>query len=171
MFILSNVKYNIKKLLAWIKFIYDFIRKSNKFENGRFSCKWKDRYPCLFDRTSTTGFDPHYLYHTAWASRILVKNKVKCHVDISSSLYFVTQLSAFMDVKFYDYRPANINLSGLLCGSADVTKLNFDSESIYSISCMHVIEHIGLERYGDMFDPEGDLKAINEIQRVVCGGG
>lgn len=32
---------------------------------------------------------------------------------------------------------------------------------------MHVLEHIGLGRYGDSFDPQGDLKAISELKRVV----
>ena len=42
---------------------------------------------------------------------------------------------------------------------------------IKSLSCMHVIEHIGLGRYGDPMDFEGDLKAIAEIKRVVSAGG
>lgn len=36
---------------------------------------------------------------------------------------------------------------------------------------MHTIEHIGLGRYGDVIDPQGDLKAINELKRVVRPGG
>jgi hypothetical protein len=32
---------------------------------------------------------------------------------------------------------------------------------------MHVVEHIGLGRYGDPIDPDGDLKAISELKRVV----
>ena len=30
---------------------------------------------------------------------------------------------------------------------------------------MHVIEHIGLGRYGDPLDPDGDIKAINELKK------
>lgn len=33
---------------------------------------------------------------------------------------------------------------------------------------MHVVEHIGLGRYGDQFDPDGDLKAIAELKRVLA---
>jgi ubiquinone/menaquinone biosynthesis C-methylase UbiE len=32
---------------------------------------------------------------------------------------------------------------------------------------MHTIEHIGLGRYGDTIDPKGDIKAINELKRIV----
>ena len=36
---------------------------------------------------------------------------------------------------------------------------------------MHVVEHIGLGRYGDPVDYDGDLKAIAELQRVLAPGG
>ena len=36
---------------------------------------------------------------------------------------------------------------------------------------MHTIEHIGLGRYGDAIDPDGDLKAIGELNRVLAAGG
>jgi hypothetical protein len=36
---------------------------------------------------------------------------------------------------------------------------------------MHVLEHIGLGRYGDVLDYDGDLKAVAELTRVVRVGG
>jgi hypothetical protein len=36
---------------------------------------------------------------------------------------------------------------------------------------LHVIEHIGLGRYGDPLDPQGSVKAALELQRVVSRGG
>jgi SAM-dependent methyltransferase len=36
---------------------------------------------------------------------------------------------------------------------------------------MHVVEHVGLGRYGDPLDPEGDLKAMRELTRVLAPGG
>ena len=36
---------------------------------------------------------------------------------------------------------------------------------------MHTVEHIGLGRYGDPIDPEGDQKAIRELKRVTAIGG
>jgi hypothetical protein len=36
---------------------------------------------------------------------------------------------------------------------------------------MHTVEHIGLGRYGDPLDPDGDLKAIKELIRVLAIGG
>jgi SAM-dependent methyltransferase len=133
--------------------------------------RWEDRYPCLNDKTPTSSFDRHYIYHPAWASRILSKTRPSRHVDISSSLHFCSLVSAFVPVDFYDYRPAELFLPGLNCGKADLLQLPFPSASIESLSCMHVLEHIGLGRYGDQHDPNGDLKAIRELCRVLSKGG
>jgi SAM-dependent methyltransferase len=93
------------------------------------------------------------------------------HVDISSIVGFSTIVSAFVPVEFYDFRPAPVKLDGLSTGAADLTQLHFPNDSIASLSCMHVIEHIGLGRYGDPLDPDGDLKAIGELVRVLAPGG
>jgi SAM-dependent methyltransferase len=74
-------------------------------------------------------------------------------------------------VDYYDYRPASLNLSNLTSRHADLTALPFAEKSIQSLSCMHVVEHIGLGRYGDPLDYDGDLKAIAELKRVVAPGG
>lgn len=132
---------------------------------------WKDIYPCLIDDTKETSFDAHYLYHPAWAARIVRQVNPQKHIDISSTLNFCSILSAFVPVEFYDYRPAIMNLSHLSSGTADLTQLHFESGSITSLSCMHTVEHVGLGRYGDPIDPDGDIKAIFELQRVVSVSG
>lgn len=127
--------------------------------------------PYLDDATSETPFDAHYVYHPAWAVRIVKQISPALHVDISSTLHFCTMLSAFVKTIFYDYRPAKLTLSDLTCHEADLTNLFFESESVQSLSCMHTLEHIGLGRYGDPIDPNGDLKAINELSRVCAVNG
>lgn len=132
---------------------------------------WNDRYPCLDDATETTGFDRHYTYHPAWAARVLARTRPAEHIDISSTLSFCTLVSAFVPIRFFDFRPAPIVLSGLQAEAADLLNLHFADESIDSLSCMHVIEHIGLGRYGDPADPMGDRKAVCELTRVLKSGG
>ena len=156
-----------------IVFVFEFIRlkKLHNYTVERFSFNWGDIYPCLDDRKAKTGFDRHYIYHPAWAARIIAQTRPDFHVDISSSLHFCSIVSAFVPVRFYDYRPADLALSGLTSSSADLLALPFADNSISSLSCMHVVEHIGLGRYGDQLDPDGDLKAITELKRVLAGGG
>lgn len=178
--VLSPMLYPFKKIinkkpLATLKkynrFKQSFKEKSTLLADNRFSCDWQDIWPCLHEATTTTTFDAHYIYHPAWAARILANNPPVEHIDISSTLNFNAIVSAFTPIKFYDYRPAHLNLSQLTCDAADLLALPFKDNSILSLSCMHVVEHIGLERYGDRFDPKGDLKAIAELIRVLNRGG
>ncbi len=127
--------------------------------------------PTLFENTPYTRFDTHYIYHTAWAARKVNEIDAPFHTDISSSLYFSSIVSAFKPVHFYDFRPAKLNLSNLVSKAEDLTKLSFPDGSIDSLSCMHTVEHVGLGRYGDAIDPEGDVVAAKELERVVAKGG
>jgi SAM-dependent methyltransferase len=160
-----------RKALANFKTEFGLFNELTTHTEQRFISLWKDRYPCLDDRTSTTGFDRHYIYHPAWASRILADTKPSVHIDISSSLHFCTLVSAFIPIKFYDYRPPELMLSNLISDHADLQALPFEDRSVQSLSCMHVVEHIGLGRYGDPLDPDADLNAIAELKRVLaCDG-
>jgi hypothetical protein len=149
----------------------EFLRFKKLDSTKKLSLEWKDIYPCLEDKTTDTPFDAHYIYHPAWATRIIKKINPTKHIDISSTLHFCSTISAFYPTEFYDYRPAPLALSGLISGKADLTDLFFESDSIECLTCMHTIEHIGLGRYGDPLDPEGDTKAINELKRVTKVGG
>lgn len=133
--------------------------------------EWRERQAELGDNTRLTRFDRHYVFHTAWAARIIAAQRPNVHVDISSSLYFVGIASAFVPIFFFDYRPARLGLSNLVSGQASLLALPFRAGSLGSISCLHVVEHIGLGRYGDALDPAGDVKAIAELKRVLAPGG
>src|SRR5436190_5925386 len=97
----------------------DFKRQFETFRElaaaagSRLNVAWEDRYPCLNDNTPGTEFDRHYIYHCAWAARLLARTRPASHTDISSSLYFCAIASAFVPIRFYDYRPASLELSNL----------------------------------------------------------
>ena len=170
---LWNFARNIRGLWRQYRFLVQLthFRQLSAIKGGRFSVEWRDRYPCIDDNTKTTGFDRHYIYHPAWAARVLADTKPAEHVDISSTLNFASLVSAFVPIRFFDFRPADVRLTNLTSGSADILKLPFPDNSIDSLSCMHVVEHVGLGRYGDPLDPEGDLKAISELKRVLAKDG
>ena len=159
-----------RKVARLFEFFGEYLDFKKKNDN-RFSVKLKDVYPCLGNKLPKTPFDHHYIYHPAWAARILAKTRPEYHLDFSSILSFSSIVSAFIPIKFYDYRVVNLQLSNWESGFADLNKLPFETDSQPSISCMHTVEHIGLGRYGDAIDAEGDLKAINELKRIVQPGG
>ena len=146
--------------------------KKLSVKNGdRFSVLWDDIFFISKENTKNTEFDAHYIYHPAWAARILALTKPGKHIDISSTLHFCSIISAFIPTEFYDFRPAQLHLNNLTSQKADITSLPFLDNSVDSLSCMHTIEHIGLGRYGDEMDPDGDLKAIKELKRVLAVNG
>jgi SAM-dependent methyltransferase len=159
---------NLPKYFLFIKELKEF-RALDKSKRLPFS--FSDVRVSFADRTADSTFEPHYTYHPAWAARIIAQTKPALHIDISSVLHFSTLISAFVPVKFYDYRPADLKLDNLQSGQADLLALPFADNSVESLSCMHVIEHVGLGRYGDKLNPDGDIQAIKELKRVLKPGG
>lgn len=160
----------VRKIISWPRYVADLWQFVNH-NDGRFSVKFHHLFPLFLDRTSTTNFEPHYIYHPAWAARVVARIHPEKHIDIASTLHFSTIVSAFVPVEFYDYRPAHLNLPNLISKHGDLTKLHFESNSISSLSCLHTVEHVGLGRYGDPIDPTGDIKAAKELERVLAPGG
>ena len=160
------------RLSDWRNYKRDFERFVSLAKTaGRNTPLWEDRWPCLGDNTVSHGFNRHYIYHTSWAARVLARNKPERHVDISSSLYFVGIASAFVPFVHYDYRTPELKLDNLDTGFADLLRLPFSDGSVNSLTCMHVVEHVGLGRYGDPLDAEGDTQAMRELRRVLAPGG
>lgn len=150
-------------------FVRDWIRyrKLSGVENIRLL----DSHPCLADRKPFTPFDPHYFYQGAWLARKLVQSRPSIHFDIGSSAQLVGVLSAICRIIFLDYRPLRAPISNLVSVRGDITSLPFAMHSVESMSCLHVVEHIGLGRYGDPLDPGGTEKAAKELARVLKPGG
>lgn len=154
----SGLVYLPRYLAHWWK----YAAKSSK------QLRFRDSYPCLTDWVSSTPFDPHYFYQGAWLARKIAQAKPAQHVDIGSSVLTVSVLSATVDTIFVDYRPLEVNISNLTCIAGSITDLPFSNQSVHSLSSMHVLEHIGLGRYGDPIDPNGSAKAAVELARVVA---
>ena len=130
-----------------------------------------DLYPCLADATLKSGFDPHYFFQAAWLARKLAASHPAVHTDIASDVGMIGVLSAFVPVEFLDIRPLDVALRGLMSRKDNLAGLELPSGSVRSLSCLHVLEHVGLGRYGDPLDPEGHVKAAGELSRVLADGG
>lgn len=128
---------------------------------------FRDSYPCLADRVAVTPFDPHYFFQAAWLARRLQEKRPSLHVDVGSSAMMINVLSADVKTVFVDYRPLHVRLSNLSSLAGDILWLPFQDGSIASLSCLHVLEHVGLGRYGDPINPDGSLLAAAELQRIL----
>lgn len=164
---------SFRRIPGYMRVTHEYLlfRKLSTASRPEFFPLYKDLWFELMDRTASTGFEPHYVYHTAWAVRKLRLAPPKRHVDVSSSVYFVALGSAVVPILHIDYRPLPLVLDGVECRIGDLQQLEFSDGSIESLSYMHVIEHIGLGRYGDTIDPNGDRRAASELIRVLAPEG
>ncbi|OGR04995.1 MAG: hypothetical protein A2511_09850 [Deltaproteobacteria bacterium RIFOXYD12_FULL_50_9] len=131
----------------------------------------RDSYPVLTDWVPATPFDPHYFYQGAWLARKIAALSPALHIDVGSSVLTMSVLSGHVPTVFVDYRPLKARLTNLHSIAGSIVSLPFATRGIASLSSLHVLEHIGLGRYGDSLDPEGSSKAARELARVVAPDG
>ena len=79
---------------------YNSLLKIVFFNNKRFPSVIK--YPILNEQYMSPNID-HYFYHPAWASRVLLEIKPEKHIDISSTINFVSHIYAFIPTEYYEY--------------------------------------------------------------------
>jgi SAM-dependent methyltransferase len=130
-----------------------------------------DADPRLTDRVATSPYDPHYLHQAVWAGERIFAIDPAEHVDVGSQLLFVAMLATRLPVTFVDLRPLDLEVAYLSSRRGNILDLPFADRSVQSLSCLHVIEHIGLGRYGDTLDPHGSEKAAAELNRILAPGG
>lgn len=150
-----------------------FLRDRRRYRGlpGAEPLRLLDTFPKLADRLATTPYDSHYLFQDTWAAQRVAESGPDRHVDVGSRIDYVCFLTAVTRVAFVDIRPLTAPIEGLEPIDASILDLPFADHSLESVSCLHVVEHIGLGRYGDPLDPEGSRKAMAELQRVVAPGG
>lgn len=140
--------------------------------DGAEPIKLRDTYPCLFDKKPTTRIDSHYFYQDIWAFKKINQFKPKLHVDVGSNVNFVGFLTAITKVDFVDIRPLDAPyLTNIENIKGSILELPYEDNSLESISCLHVAEHIGLGRYGDSLNPLGTKKAAAELSRCLAKSG
>jgi SAM-dependent methyltransferase len=138
-----------------------------------FSTASGERLYRSYDRYAGAGSVPtHYFQQDLWAARRLLKRGVTSHVDVGSRLDgFVAHALTFAEVTFVDIRPLTTHVDRLHFEQGSITSLPFADQSVDSLSSLHVIEHIGLGRYGDPVDPDGHIAAARELARILRPGG
>ena len=114
----------------------------------------------------------HYFLQDIWAAQRVHEFAPAEHVDVGSRIDgFVAHVASFCPVKYVDIRALETGVPGLTGIPGSICDLPFEDGSVSSLSCLHVIEHIGLGRYGDPIDPDGWRKGMAELHRVLAPGG
>lgn len=155
-------------LSGYVWYIQDFFKFSGMAGT---TLSIQDLYPILNEKTKLTDFDYHYYYQQLWVFGELIRNKPATHVDAGSSYLLSGYISKIIPCQFIDIRPIPVNIENLEMVKADLLSLPYKDGEIESLSSLHVIEHIGLGRYGDAVDNLGHLKACSELSRTLAKGG
>lgn len=158
-----------RSLALYLRYLRDWRRYRSL--PGAEEMRLANAHPCLFDRTPTHPFDRHYLYQDVWAFRLLGRRPRSLHVDAGSRVIFAAMAATVTRVVYLDLRPLRVHLEGLSPLPANLLAVPFADESLGSLSCLHVAEHVGLGRYGDPLDPAGTRKTARELARVLAPGG
>ncbi len=133
-------------------------------------------YPVLNDFAESAGSNiGHYYHQDLYVAKKIFKTKPRVHLDIGSRVDgFIAHLLAFgQKTVLADVRPIrcnDINLSSVILDLSEPLEPR-DFSRFSSISSLHVVEHVGLGRYGDKVDPVGHIKAINNLVLLLSKNG
>jgi hypothetical protein len=168
---LGKLLLSSKGLVAYILDLYKFKREYN----GALAIN-----PCLGDRYKKAGeVRSEYFWQDLLVARKIFKARPEKHVDIGSRIDgFVAHIASFRDIEVFDIRRVDVSIPGVLFRQADVMSDNFLSidpsvKAGYcdSLSCLHAIEHFGLGRYGDRINPDGYLRGLKNLCKLLQKGG
>ena len=165
--------------LGIIKYILDYGRyraallKSEADKSNPFQAKISSMFPCLLDYSHNSGIAKgHYFYQDIYVAAQIISRTPAIHLDLGSRVdgFIAHLLAAKQATLIGDIRPLYIQSEYVQHLQIDLMD-NFTVKSIQhkylSISCLHVLEHLGLGRYGDPIDVDGHLKALKNITSLL----
>ena len=130
--------------------------------------------PCLLDRHERSGVAAGGYFHQDLfvAQRIFVTNPQK-HVDVGSRVDgFVAHVAAFRSIEVVDIRLLETSAGNIRFSHHDIMASDFTlADYCDSVSCLHVLEHLGLGRYGDPVDFDGHQRGFENLRKMVKTGG
>jgi SAM-dependent methyltransferase len=159
-------------LRGWSRYARDRRAFRSMADPADFS--WGRELPILGEWDESAATLGAYFFQDQIAARWIYENRPVRHVDIGSRIDgFVGHLAVFREVEVIDIRPLPHTIPNIRFHQLDLMG-EIPPEwigSTDSLSCLHTIEHFGLGRYGDKLDPEGHLKGLEQLKRMVAPGG
>jgi hypothetical protein len=133
--------------------------------------EWK---PKTLDRLDDAGvMRGAYFHQDLLVARRIFEAEPRRHLDVGSRVDgFVAHVASFRRIEIVDIRPLRSTVPEISFLRADVMKPDSAGEAICdSLSCLHVLEHFGLGRYGDPIDVMGYEKGFATLDRMLAPGG
>lgn len=160
-----------KRLYQILRLIYRRVKKViNHFLEAD---KWLEEERIEEERKFTTIVcDRHCEYPFAMRN-VVEREGVSSILDMGCVGSYFPLLLATMG---YNVIGIDINLWKVKCRNfqmvvGDIKRACFSDNYFDVITAISTIEHCGLERFGEIHDPAGDIKAVQEIHRILKNDG
>lgn len=156
--------YSFKHYLRYRKEKKEWIRLGGKIDKS---------FVILSDYDDSAGTAKgHYFHQDLLIAKFIYDHKPKRHIDVGSRVDgFVAHVASFREIEILDIRKLEKSEhENIKFIQADLMKLVNDM-STDSLSCLHVVEHLGLGRYNDTLDVEGHNKGITNLIQMLDKNG
>jgi hypothetical protein len=165
-----GIRYNRLLLLRHVPTYLRHLRSFKK-QGGKVTHTW----PILDDFGDKAGSaSGHYFHQDLLVASLIFRRNPARHIDVGSRIDgFVAHVASFRNIEVADVRPlistGHDSITFTILDLMDSTAIKEDITD--SISSLHVLEHVGLGRYGDTPNPNGHKIAFNNLLRMVSTGG
>ena len=170
----SQIGIDPRRMLRSVRGVPRFLSDWWQFRQGhQGTLLWM---PCLHDRFEEAGVTrSEYFWQDLIVARRIHDAKPDKHVDVGSRIDgFVAHVASFRDIEVFDVRPMSTSIPNVHFKVADLMQRASEANGAGycdSVSCLHVLEHFGLGRYGDPIDPHGHEKGIANLAALLKPGG
>lgn len=154
-------------LSHWVKFRLAFKQQKVKGFSAGFRL-----FPQLGDREGGAGsVATHYFQMDLYVAQRIFEKKPRKHFDVGSRIDgFVAHVASYRPIEVLDIRPlTDAPIRNISFRQADLMdeSVLWESDACDSVSCLHVLEHFGLGRYGDPIDPLAHERGFRNLARLV----
>lgn len=134
--------------------------------------KITEDYPILTDYSDQAGImSGHYFHQDLYVAQMINAHNPSRHLDVGSRIDgFVAHVASFRALEIIDIRPMESNVMNISFLQADMSSPPSHIGKTDSLSCLHVLEHFGLGRYGDKIDPNGHLHGFRALISLLEDG-
>jgi len=168
-----RLRHFVADLLVFIRNRRSYLKLSKLSETGLLFPKAAN-FPCFGDQRRDGGtIETHYFIQDLYVAQQIFRANPKRHIDVGSRIDgFVAHVASFREIEVGELRPLPLDNQNIKVLRLDIT----DTETVPkaacdSVSCLHVLEHIGLGRYGDRINPDGWLIASHNLLSMLSLGG
>jgi len=174
--ILRNAGFDPRRFPAVIRGWRRYVGERAAFKSmpGADAFRWGREQPMLTEWNESSGGLGGYFFQDLTVARWIHEAIPSRHMDVGSRIDgFIGHLVVFREVEVIDIRPQPLAVPNMRFQQLDLMQPLPDEwiGCTDSLSCLHTIEHFGLGRYNDPLDPEGHLKGIAQLKRMVKPGG